>query len=166
MMTSTISQASNPVRRVGWARAPDGVAAGDGWPDMGVAAILRHLASIRALCDELDRPIDEIGAVYQCELRCLFEHAVVVDYLPVLVSKRVRRLFRRSLPARDQDEPCAPVQDAVIRRPDLPASLQGDVSGQPCAPLCSSELRLQTNNQRKGSIWNRLRQRAAMIRPV
>ncbi len=75
------------------------------WPPMGMAIFRRHLASIRSLCDEVGRPFDEIAAVYQCELRRLSAHAVVLDYLPVLVCKHVRQLYRRRFEARQQGDP-------------------------------------------------------------
>jgi hypothetical protein len=77
------------------------------WPPMGMAVFRRHLASIRFLSDELGRPFDEIAAVYQCELLRLSAHAVVVDYLPVLVCKHVRQFYRRRLLAHARGDPCA-----------------------------------------------------------
>jgi hypothetical protein len=71
----------------------------DGWPPMGMAVFRRHLASIRVLSDEVGRPFDEIAAVYQCELVRLSAHASVIDYLPVLVCKHVRQLYRHRLQA-------------------------------------------------------------------
>ena len=77
------------------------------WPQMDTTAIRRHAGAVRVLCDELDRPQEEVISVYQRELRRLLEYATVVDYLPVLVSKRVRQLYRRRLQAGDEGDPCA-----------------------------------------------------------
>jgi hypothetical protein len=74
----------------------------NGWPPMGMAVFRRHLASIRALSDEVGRPFDEIAAAYQCELLRLSAHASVLDYLPVLVCKHVRQLYRHRLQALEQ----------------------------------------------------------------
>lgn len=104
-MTITMEHAGAPMAYGLWEGAPVDIDAG--WPDTGPAAIRRHLVSIGLLCDEIGRPFDEVAAVYQCELRHLFDQASVVDYLPVLVSKRVRRLYQRRLQARDEGDPCA-----------------------------------------------------------
>ncbi len=77
------------------------------WPQIDAVAVRRHLGAIRVLCDELGRPPDEVLSAYQCELRRLLAHAAVLDYLPVLVSKRVRELYRRRSQAREEGDPCA-----------------------------------------------------------
>lgn len=71
-----------------------------------------HIAAIQALADTIQRPVDEIAAVYQCELVQLGAHAVVTDYLPVLVAKRVRRLYQQRLEALDEHDPCSPLLPA------------------------------------------------------
>lgn len=73
----------------------------------GTAAVKRHMASIAAICAEVGRPFEEIAGVYQCELLRLTAQAAVHDYLPVLVGKRVRALYRRRLHALDDSDPCA-----------------------------------------------------------
>lgn len=55
----------------------------------------RHLGSMRAIADELHRPIDEIAGLYEEVLAQMRAHARIPDYLPVLVSKKVRQLFRQ-----------------------------------------------------------------------
>jgi hypothetical protein len=65
---------------------------------------MRHLAAIQALAAEVGRPVDEIAAVYQGELVLLAANAVVEDYLPVLVMKRVRRLYQHRLDALHEDD--------------------------------------------------------------
>lgn len=72
----------------------------------GPATALLHRAAIQALAEETSRPVEEIAVVYQCELVRLASHAAVVDYLPVLVMKRVRQLYRHRLEALHQDDPC------------------------------------------------------------
>lgn len=60
----------------------------------------RHLASIAALCDEFGCPFDELALAYECELVQLAAVATVMDYLPVLASKKVRTMFlQRAKPA-------------------------------------------------------------------
>ena len=71
-----------------------------GWPSMDMAALRRHMASVRSLCDEVGRPFDEVAEVYQCELFSVLAQASVADYLPVLVAKRVRLLYQRRVQAR------------------------------------------------------------------
>lgn len=54
----------------------------------------RHLHSIHALAEEIDMPVDEVAAAYEDVLDELEDGAQVKDYLPILVSKRVKRLYR------------------------------------------------------------------------
>ena len=84
------------------------------WTERGVSgappprpAAMRYVSSIRALADEVGRPFDEVATVYQCELVRLAAHAVVLDYLPVLVAKRVRHMYKHRLDALHQHDPCA-----------------------------------------------------------
>ncbi len=106
-MMIAMARAAAQREPAGWGSAPGDFPDGVGWPDIGLAAIRRHLSSIRLLCDQVGRPFDEVAAVYQCELRRLFDQASVVDYLPVLVSKRVRQLYQRRSQAREAGDPCA-----------------------------------------------------------
>lgn len=71
-----------------------------------LSTTMRHIAAIQALADQLQRPLDEVAAIYQCELVHMGAHAAVTDFLPVLVSKRVRQLYQRRLAALDDDDPC------------------------------------------------------------
>lgn len=66
---------------------------------------MRHVAAIQALADTIQRPVDEIAAVYQCELVQLGAHAVVTDFLPVLVAKRVRRVYQQRLEVLSEHAP-------------------------------------------------------------
>ena len=77
------------------------------WPVMVAGHFRRHLASVQLLCHETGRPFDEIAEVYQCELRRLSAQASVLDYLPVLVCKKVRELYRRRVQAQAEGDPCA-----------------------------------------------------------
>lgn len=79
--------------------------------DVAVAA-RRHMACINSLCDEVGRPFQEVAEIYYSELRRLSENASVKDYLPVLVSKRVRRLYQQRLHALGEEAPC------VVLRPN------------------------------------------------
>ncbi|MEC5161337.1 hypothetical protein ACFDR9_002361 [Janthinobacterium sp. CG_23.3] len=58
------------------------------------ASTTRHMESIHALCNEIDRPFEELAALYQWELARLTAIASVWDYLPVLVVKHVREIYR------------------------------------------------------------------------
>lgn len=63
-------------------------------PSHVAVAARRHMGCINALCDEVGRPFQEVAELYHSELRQLSERAAVIDYLPVLVSKRVRQHYR------------------------------------------------------------------------
>lgn len=54
----------------------------------------RHRRSMAAVADEVDRPFEEVSAIYEDVLRQLAAEASILDYLPVLVSKRVRRMYK------------------------------------------------------------------------
>ena len=73
------------------------VPASPGGPGRLSASAGRHQASILALCEEIGIPIDELAAHYQCELARLSAIAAVTDYLPVLVAKKVRALYRQRM---------------------------------------------------------------------
>ena len=55
---------------------------------------MRHIAAIEALVEATGRPFDEIARVYQRELAAFAARALVLDFLPVLASKRVRHLYQ------------------------------------------------------------------------
>lgn len=106
-MTTTMTASAREAVDYRVPGAAPGQAGEDGWPPMDMPAFRRHVASVRALCDEVGRPFDEVADVYQCELLRLLAHASVADYLPVLVAKRVRQLYQRRVEARAQGDPCA-----------------------------------------------------------
>jgi hypothetical protein len=70
-------------------------------------AAVHHVAAIQALAQDLQRPPEEVAAVYQCELLRLAAGATVTDFLPVLVAKRVRRMYQHRLDLSCQADPCA-----------------------------------------------------------
>lgn len=57
---------------------------------------MRHEADIRAIADEVGRPLAEIAALYQLELGLLTAHATVLDYLPIFINKKLRRLYAQA----------------------------------------------------------------------
>ena len=71
--------------------------------ERSASTLQRHVASIQAICDEVGRPFEEIAGVYQCELLRMAAGAAVVDYLPVLVGKHVRALYKRRVEAHAED---------------------------------------------------------------
>jgi hypothetical protein len=57
---------------------------------------MKHYREIQAIADDLQRPIPEIAPLYEDVLEYLRAHAHVTDFLPILVSKRVRELCRKT----------------------------------------------------------------------
>jgi hypothetical protein len=55
---------------------------------------MKHYREIQAIADDLQRPILEIAPLYEDVLEYLRENAHVTEFLPILVSKRVRELYR------------------------------------------------------------------------
>lgn len=55
---------------------------------------VKHLHVIERLADELARPVAEIKPLYENFLTYMQQAATIRDYLPVLVSKRVKSLFK------------------------------------------------------------------------
>jgi hypothetical protein len=54
----------------------------------------KHRNVIQSIADELDRPMHEIAGMYEEILKTLRPQATIDDYLPVLVSKRVKEACR------------------------------------------------------------------------
>ncbi|WP_334189521.1 DUF3562 domain-containing protein [Noviherbaspirillum sp.] len=54
----------------------------------------KHLNVIQSIADELHRPMHEIAGMYEQILKDLRTQASIDDYLPVLVSKRVKEAYR------------------------------------------------------------------------
>lgn len=57
---------------------------------------VKHFNAMQSIADELDRPMHEIAGMYEEILKDLRAQAAIDDYLPVLVSKRVKQACRRS----------------------------------------------------------------------
>jgi len=55
----------------------------------------RHLITIHAITEETQRPVEEVVALYEEVLMQMKPQASVPDYLPVLVSKKVKQFYRR-----------------------------------------------------------------------
>jgi len=53
-----------------------------------------HLNAIKALADEIHRPVEEVDRIYAETLGSLLPDARIKDYLIVLPSKKVRDGFR------------------------------------------------------------------------
>ena len=56
---------------------------------------VKHLHVIERLADELARSVAEIKPLYEDILTHMLEVARIRDYLPILVSKRIKRNFKR-----------------------------------------------------------------------
>lgn len=54
----------------------------------------RHAGSMRAVAEQIHCQVDEIAGLYEELLTELKAQASVPDYLPVLVSKKVREIYR------------------------------------------------------------------------
>ena len=57
---------------------------------------IQHLGQIRWLATNLQRPIPEIVSLYENVLEDLRAYARVPDFLPVIVSKKVREHCRKN----------------------------------------------------------------------
>jgi len=53
-----------------------------------------HAHAIQALAIEAQLPVERVGKVYAIEFERLMVDARVKEYLPVLTSRRVRRILR------------------------------------------------------------------------
>ena len=53
-----------------------------------------HAHAIEALADETRAPLERVGGLYVVELERLMPGARIKDYLPVLISRRVRQILR------------------------------------------------------------------------
>ena len=57
---------------------------------------IQHVGQIRSLANDLQRPIPEIVSLYEDVLEDLRAYARVPDFLPVIVSKKVRERCRKN----------------------------------------------------------------------
>ena len=55
---------------------------------------VKHLHVLERLANELARPVTEIKLLYEDILTHMQEVARIRDYLPILVSKRIKRMFK------------------------------------------------------------------------
>lgn len=55
----------------------------------------RHFGIIQTLAEEISMPVDDVSEVYEEVLENLKRQARIVDYLPVLVAKKVKEIYRR-----------------------------------------------------------------------
>jgi hypothetical protein len=53
-----------------------------------------HAHAIQALAVETRLPLERVGNLYAVELKRLLPGARIKDYLPVLISRRVRQILR------------------------------------------------------------------------
>ena len=56
---------------------------------------IRHRSAIRALAHESGAPENDVARIYEQELARLKRRALVKDFLPVLVGRKVRTVLRR-----------------------------------------------------------------------
>lgn len=54
----------------------------------------KHMHVMERLAEEVDRPLQEVKPLYEDILMHLRDSARIRDYLPILVSKRVKRLLQ------------------------------------------------------------------------
>jgi hypothetical protein len=57
---------------------------------------ITHLNQMQRLATDLQRPIPEIVPVYEDVLEDLRAYAQIPDFLPVIVSKKVRERYRKN----------------------------------------------------------------------
>lgn len=55
---------------------------------------------IEAIASELGRPLIEVSEIYTAEYGKLRERALVTDYLPILVARRIRAFYQDKTPTR------------------------------------------------------------------
>lgn len=54
----------------------------------------RHVNMLKALATEIDEPLENIAEVYEIILKGYKENAVIQEFLPVLVSKKIKQAFK------------------------------------------------------------------------
>lgn len=55
----------------------------------------RHVGCMQAIANDMQRPVHEIAELYHEVLMHLKASARISDYLPILVSKRVKQIYSR-----------------------------------------------------------------------
>lgn len=53
----------------------------------------KHVVEMQAIAEEAHKPFSEVEKFYGDLLEDMTAHAEVNDYLPILVSKKVRKIF-------------------------------------------------------------------------
>ena len=56
----------------------------------------RHLHAVQMLCDSMQQSLDKVEAEYMKELNALLKKATVKDYLPILISRKVRQALKNA----------------------------------------------------------------------
>jgi hypothetical protein len=56
-----------------------------------------HKHAIQALALETSQPVERVGSVYAVELAQMTIDARIKDYLPILISRRVRVILREQV---------------------------------------------------------------------
>lgn len=69
---------------------------------------MKHFGEIQSLADEFKRSITQVAQMYEEVLESLSAQATVTDFLPVLVSKKVRQHCIRSNICQSLRSPSAP----------------------------------------------------------
>jgi hypothetical protein len=54
----------------------------------------RHVSVVKSLAKDMDEPVDEVAQTYETLLEQYKQNAQILDYLPVLVSKKVKEFYR------------------------------------------------------------------------
>lgn len=78
-------------------KAGDFLAVGRRSPYFNMEERLRHRLYIRNLAEEVHRSVHEVAPLYEDVLAYFKAHAKVHDYLPILVSKKVKVYFKNGI---------------------------------------------------------------------
>jgi hypothetical protein len=57
----------------------------------------QHASTVKSLAEEVAGPVHEVANIYESVLLEYKDNAKIKDYLPVLVSKKVKQLYRDQL---------------------------------------------------------------------
>lgn len=55
----------------------------------------RHLRSMVSIAEDCAQPLDEVAPLYETVLAQLAFHARIRDFLPVLVSKKIKEIYKK-----------------------------------------------------------------------
>lgn len=59
----------------------------------------RHVNTVKSLAKDIEEPIEEVAHTYESLLQQYKQEAQIQDYLPVLIAKRVKELYRTQHPS-------------------------------------------------------------------